>query len=175
MTLSPLPPLPPNPPPRRALRGVIAAGLATALCLAGYVWLSGAASPKPDVPSPQAVQAPVGFILDDGVFSDDFAWAWPENLASTASMFQCWSDAGKDTAASMMVWTDKANKVVAFGTAREGTPLPAYATVLSRTGTVDASGSVQAAREGHVMLVSKKKNALQVKDMNFTCFKTHDD
>jgi hypothetical protein len=155
---------------------VIAAGLVTALGLAAYVWILGAMSPKPDLPSPQAArQSPAGFVLDDDVFSNDFAWAWPENLRSTASMFQCWPDASKDTAASMMVWTDKANKVVAFGTAREGMPLPAYATVLSRTGTVDASGSVQAASEGHVMLTSKTKNALQGEDLKLTCLRTHDD
>lgn len=177
MTQSPLPPPPTNPLTRSILlRGVCAAGLATALCLAAYVGLPGAMSPKPDLPSPQADrQSAAGFVLDDDVFSNDFAWAWPESLASTAGMFQCWLDASKDTAASMVVWTDKAQKVVAFGTAREGMPLPAYATVLSRTGTVDASGSVQAASEGHVMWISKTKNALQVKDMKFTCLRTHDD
>jgi hypothetical protein len=149
---------------------VITACLVTVACLAGYGWLRKAAAPH--AAPKHAVQTAA--VADYGLTFEGFSWGWPEHLAAIA-MFQCAPPASKDNRASVVVWTDKVNHVIAFGPAQEGVPMPAYATALSVAGAVDASQSIHVAGTGHAMRTSKKKNTLQLNDVKLDCVRNWDD
>ena len=155
---------------RHAPVALFTASLVTVACLAGYAWLQRAASPHPT--AHKAVQAAA--IVDDGLIFEGFSYGWPEHLVATA-MFQCGPAAAKDNQASVVVWTGKANHVIAFGPAQEGVPIPAYAAALSVYGAVDTSQSIHVAGAKHVMRTSRKKSVLQLKDVKLDCTRNWDD
>lgn len=99
----------------------------------------------------------------------------PENLGAAAGMFQCKPTEASSNLESVVVWTDSVNKVVAFGAAREGTPLPAYATALGGAEIVDVHQPMHVAVEGHVMQTLREKSVLRLKDTELACIRTWDD
>lgn len=175
MRMLSLPPIPLMPPIRRSRwspRGVAVASLVTAVSLALYAALQAApASPR----SVQPLAGQSGTASAGNVFPEDLVWWWPLNVGSATSLFHYWPNAAKSSADSVVVWTDKANHVVAFGAAQDAAQLPAYAVALGTTGKRDASPFVQIAGKGHVVRVAEKKSALRLNDMQLDCVRTSDD
>lgn len=171
----PLPPIPLMPPIRRSRRfprGLVVASLVTAVSLALHATLQAAAA-SPRSVQPLAGQSATGTA--GNVFPEDLVWWWPLNIGSATSLFHCWPNTAKSSADSVVVWTDKANHVVAFGAARDAAQLPTYAVALGTTGKRDASPFVQIAGKGHVVRVAGKKSALRLNDMQLDCVRTSDD
>lgn len=152
-------------------RSLALAGLVVAVCVAGYATLQNKASPPLPV---QQVGARFDIATADAVFTEDFDW-WIQNVGSATALFQCWPTAARNLQASVVVWTDRANKIVAFGAAQEGAQLPLYTAVLGKTATMDANDSVHVAKEGHVLLTAGKKSVLQLTDATLDCERNWDD
>jgi hypothetical protein len=175
MRMLQLPPIPLMPPIRRSHRsprGFVVASLVTAGSLALTATLQAAAA-SPTSVQPLAGQS--GTASAGNVFPEDLVWWWPLNVGSATSLFHCWPNAAKSSTDSVVVWTDKANHVVAFGAAKDAAQLPAYATALGTTGKRDASPFVQIAGKGHVVRVTEKKSALKLNGMQLDCVRTSDD
>ena len=170
MTLVPRLPMPPNRASRHDATFVAAASLAVAAGLGGTMLLHHLAAVRP------ARQLPIELVVASpiDVFADDY-WSWPAELGTAASMFQCWPARSNRTAASVVVWTDKAGTVVAFGPAREGAQLPAYAASLAREPALDASVPVHVAVQGHAVRTARKRSTLQLKDTKLDCVRSWDD
>jgi hypothetical protein len=175
MRMLSLPPIPLMPPIRRSRwspRGLAVASLVTAVSLALHATLqAAAASPR----SVQPLAGQSGTASAGNVFPEDLVWWWPLNVGSATSLFHCWPNAAKSSADAVVVWTDKANHVVAFGAAQDATQLPAYAVALGTTGKRDASPFVQIAGKGHVVRVAETGSALRLSDMQLHCVRTSDD
>lgn len=174
MRMLPLPLIPLMPPIRRSRwspRGLVVASLVTAASLALYATLQAAASPR----SVQPLAGQSGTASTGNVSPEDLVWWWPLNVGDAAGLFQCWPNAAKSSGDSVVVWTDKANHVVAFGAAQDAAQLPAYAAALGTAGTREASPFVQVAGKGHVVQVAEKKSALRLNDMQLDCVRTSDD
>lgn len=175
MRMLPLPPISPRPPirrPRWSPRGLAVASLVTVVSLVLHAtWQPAAASPRSVQPlAGQSGNASVG-----NVYPEDLVWWWPLNVGSATTLFHCWPNAARSSADSVVVWTDKANHVVAFAAARDAAQLPAYAVALGTTGKRDASPFVQIAGKGHVVRVAEKKSALRLNDIELACIRTSDD
>ena len=175
MRMLPLPPIPPTPAIRLARwfpRGLVVAGLVTAVSLALH------ATSQPAAASPRFVQplaGQAGGASGGKVYPEDLVWWWPLNVGSATTLFHCWPKAARSSADSVAVWTDKANHVVAFGAAKEGAQLPAYAVALGTTGKREASPFVEIAGKGHVVRVAEKRSALRLNAMQLDCVRTSDD
>lgn len=164
------PRMPAHTPLRPALTGAVVASLAVVLLLAGYAALRHPAAPVPlDV---AARGAPVQW--DEG-FPDDFA-SWPLERGAVG-MFLCrpGGTAPADTGSSVVVWTDAANNVVAFGGASQsGTP-PAHARALGVAGALDTTASIQAAGGGHLVRTRGAQSSLLVDGAELGCIRNWDD
>lgn len=171
MTPPPLLPIPPRRLSRRATWGWLAAGLASAACLAGFAWRQGAASPFP-ARQPVALSS---LATEDAFPFEAFALEWPEDLAGAVGMFQCWAPAAAEADTSVVVWTDQVNQVVAFGPAMDGVRLPAYAAALAGAPAAGANPPIQVAAPGHVLQVSSKETTLQLQDTKLDCVRNWDD
>jgi hypothetical protein len=104
----------------------------------------------------------------DDFFAADLAWWWPENAADAARVYQCAPATSRDTQDSVVVWTDKANKVVVFGAAFEGGQIPAYAMVLGQPAGADAM-PVRVAVKGYQVKQVGKTHLLKLKDQQLGC------
>jgi len=114
--------------PRSALHLVIAGGLLTAACLTHYARLEGRVA----APSVQPAAIPAMPAPDDLAFFDNLQSWWPRDLGAAAAMLQCrpapaTGSSGSQQQDSILVWVDKANDVMAFGSTREDGSLPAFA------------------------------------------------
>ncbi len=149
----------------------MAAGLATVVCLAAYAWLEWTVHHRPARPH---AAAPASVTHDD-LLAEGFSYGWPEFLVAATSMYHCAPTAGRGTKDSVVVWTDKANQIVAFGPAQEGETLPAHVLALGAAQAVPADTSIRVAEGGHAVLVSARQNTLQVNGMQLACVRTWDD
>lgn len=168
--------------PRRLLQTpagpLVGAALVAGVCLAAAwpMWPTGAASP-PAVRQPQATTAAAAMAqaaVADLPF-EAVVWKWPEHLAGAAGMFQCWPAVAGRGMASVAVWTDSANNIVAFGAMREGDPWPAYADSLGLPGAAASHEPIQIAEQGHVVRVSAVGNVVQLPTLRLDCTRTWDD
>jgi hypothetical protein len=119
--------------------------------------------------------ASAGTASADEVFPEDLSWWWPQNIERAARLFHCRPAATNDIRQSVMVWTDKEFRVLAFGSALEGGRVPAYASALGRHGSVDARLSVRVATRGHSVISTGRTHALQLNETRLTCLATSDD
>ena len=135
---------------------------------------------------------------DDGFPQDPHAWFWPDNLTAPARVYQCSPATSRHARDLVMVWTDKTNKVVAFGAVVERGQIPAYAqalgnpapakfaagatswkagfkgsSVLSGTRVADEGPdpihSVRLAGRGHEVISTNKEHSLKVMDISLGC------
>lgn len=141
---------------------------------------------------------------DDGFPQDPHAWFWPNNLAPAARVYQCWPATSRNTRDLVMVWTDKTNKVVAFGVVAERGQIPAYAQALGNpvpvklaTGATslkvgfkgssvlggtraavegpDPVHSVRLAGRGHEVISTNKEHSLKVMETSLGCVSSSND
>jgi hypothetical protein len=171
---------------------LIVSSLLAATGLAGYTL-------HRDVPPTLTVQPlalRVAPVPDAEFLPDDPAWWWPEELGAAAGMFQCQpavvarsarnkpAESVARTATptqtlpvpSMIVWADKANRVIAFGSTVGTAPLPSYAAALhSASEKLPAHRPIHAATPGHVLRITTKKIALRLQGIELACVRTWDD
>jgi hypothetical protein len=140
---------------------------------------------------------------DDGFPQDPHAWLWPDNLTAPARVYQCSPAASRHARDSVMVWADKANKVVAFGAVAERGQLPAYAQALGNSAPAktaagatsretgfkgssvlggaradegpDAIRTVRLAGPGHEVIATNKQHSLKVMDISLGCVASIDE
>lgn len=117
----------------------------------------------------------LGTASADEIFPEDLSWWWPRNVGSAARVYECLSARSRDTRDSVIVWTDKSNKVVAFGSALEGGRIPAHAMALGHPGGPDARNPVRAAAAGHRVISNKRTHVLLLKEASFSCTPSTDD
>jgi hypothetical protein len=116
-----------------------------------------------------------GDAVDHVVRIEAVYWEWPRHLPGAVGMFQCWPARERRTLDSVVVWTDRAGTVIAFGAAREDAPLPTYAVALRDAGAADASRPIEIADRRHVMRLSRGSPALQLGNLGLSCMPTWDD
>ena len=77
---------------------------------------------------------------------------------------------------SILVWVDKANDVMAFGSTREDGSLPAFASAMrSAEEAPDARQSFHVATRKHTIKISHKKIKLRLENFELACSPTWDD
>jgi len=156
-------------------RSLVAASLA-ATALAAMTatvvttWPGKAASQRV---TPQPLHAHT--VVQDDLVTEGFSWGWPAHLVDAAGMFQCSPANAESSPQSVVVWTNGANSVVAFSSALEGAPLPAYALALRGKGANDASQPIQVADRRHVVQPSGDRYALMLGKTELRCTATWDD
>ena len=166
---------PPNWPTPQLLRSLVAASLAaTALgAMIGtvaYTWPAKTSRAQAGSPPLHA-----RIVVQDDVATEGFSWGWPAGLTDATRMFQC-GPANRDTAVgTVVVWTNGANNVVAFASALEGLPLPAYASALRGNGAGDAGQSIQVADRRHAVQPAGERHALRLESGELMCTATWDD
>lgn len=115
---------------------------------------------------------------DDGFPQDPHAWLWPANVAAPARVYQCSPGASRQARDLVLVWTDKANKVIAFGAVAERGQIPAYAQALGGTRAdegADAIRTVRLAGRGHEVIATNKQHSLKVMDISLGCIASIDE
>ena len=158
--------------PRRARPGLLGVGLAAVAFLACHAWL---ADNGPSTPAALALPLAQPIAAQDGGFADGLLWEWPAHMAGAAGMFQCALTLGGEVQASVVVWTDSADNVMAFGSAMEGVPWPAYAAAFGLSQAVGPGQPIQMAEQGHVVAGSGRDRFVQLRSMRLACVRTWDD
>ena len=175
MTHSPLSQDPPNWRSPVLFRSLVAASLAATALAAMMatvvtIWPGRAVNHRV---APRPLHAHT--VVQDDLVSEGFSWGWPAHLIDAAGMFQCSPANEESSPQSVVVWTNGANSVVAFSSALEGVPLPAYALALRGKGANDGSQPVQVADRRHVVQPSGDRHALMLGKTELTCTATWDD
>jgi hypothetical protein len=161
--------------PPKLFRGLIATSLAVtalaaAIGTAVYTWPGKTANARPSPHPPQA-----RIVIQDDLVNEGFSWGWPAHLVDAAHMFQCGPAGANKPGDAVVLWTNGANSVLAFAAAREGAPLPAYASVLRGKGAHDASLLIQVADRRHVVQTSADGHVLRLEGRELSCIATWDD
>lgn len=124
---------------------------------------------------------------DDGFPQDPHAWLWPVNLTAPARVYQCSPATSRHARDLVMVWTDKTNKVVAFGAVAERGQIPAYAQALGNSAPAkfaagtradegpDAIRTVRLAGRGHEVISTNNQHSLKVMDISLGCIASIDE
>jgi hypothetical protein len=172
------PPLSQEPPNWRApnlFRGLMAVSLAAtslaaALAMVLYIW-PGKAAHAQATPLPPHARV----VIQDDLVNQGFSWGWPAELMDAVRMFQCGPAGAQHTLDAVVLWTNAANRVVAFAAALEGAPLPAYALALRGKGASDASQPIQVADRRLAVEASTDGHALRLESGKLSCIATWDD
>ncbi|RCW72597.1 hypothetical protein [Pseudorhodoferax soli] len=158
--------------PRSARPGLVGAGLAAVALLACHAWLPGNA---PLSSAPRAVPLVHPMTAQDDGFADGLLWEWPAQMAGAAGMFQCAPTVGSEVQASVIVWTDSADNVLAFGSAIEGAPWPAYAAAFMPAQAGGPAQPIHMAEQGHAVGASGRDRFVQLRGTRLACVRTWDD
>lgn len=113
---------------------------------------------------------------DDMFSADPLPW-WPANVTNAVRAFECSSGTPMpgDARHLVMVWTDKVNNVVAFGSALEAGQIPHYAETLAGAGATDAMQPVRVAATGHRVSSTRNRHVLKAQGIELRCFPSREE
>lgn len=113
----------------------------------------------------------------DEMFSADPVPWWPANVANAIRVFECSTGTPMpgDARHRVMVWADKVNNVVAFGSALEAGQIPHYAVTLAGAGATDAMQPVRVAATGHRVSSTRNRHVLKAQGIELRCFPSREE
>ncbi|HSH89168.1 MAG TPA: hypothetical protein VK996_04230 [Ramlibacter sp.] len=108
-----------------------------------------------------------------GTFPDDSASMWPENLGSTFRLYHCHPTTAKNVMDSVMLWTDKGDKVLAVGAPLQRGRLPAYAEPIAVPATF--GDPIRVAAKGYTVVSDRHGHTMKVGVTKLSCVPTSED